>query len=95
MRQTSEGHSDHVPHPMQWVLGDYGLNTWTVCSLKDLSVSHSVTPSEAQGTLEATDVEVFNELHLMTVSNPGFSAVQEGGDAHSLLDRDFCAFLCS
>ena len=78
-----------MPQPTQLVLGDCGLNTLAACSPEDLSVRHSVTPSDSQDALETADVEVFQGLDVAAVSNPGFTAVEEGGDADRLVDADF------
>jgi len=51
---------------------------------------HSVMPSDSQDVLETADVEVFQGPDVVAVSNPGFTAVEEGGDADSLVDADFC-----
>ena len=36
-------------------------------------------------------MKLFQGLDVTAVSNPGFTAVEEGGDADCLIDRDFCA----
>lgn len=79
-----------MPQPAQLVLGDCGLNTLAACSPQDLSVRHSVTPSDSQDALETADVEVFQGLDVAAVSNPCFTAVEEGGDADCLVDTYFC-----
>lgn len=78
-----------MPQSAQLVLGDCGLNTLAACSPQDLSVRHSVTPSDSQDALETADVEVFQGL-VAAVSNPWFTAVEEGDDADCLVDAYFC-----
>ena len=36
------------------------------------------------------DGKLFQGLVVAAVSNPGFTAVEEGGDADRLVDTDFC-----
>ncbi|XP_052473648.1 steroid 17-alpha-hydroxylase/17,20 lyase-like [Carassius gibelio] len=74
--------------------GDCGLNTLAACSPQDLSVRHSVTPSDSQDALETADVEVFQGLDVAAVSNPCFTAVEEGGDADCLVQNKVYEELC-
>ena len=83
-------HPYDMPQPTQLVLGDCGLNTLATCSSEDLSVGHSVMPGDSQVALQTADVKVFQGLDVAAVSNPGFTAVEEGGDADRLVDTDFC-----
>ena len=46
-------------------------------------------PSDSQDALQTADVEVFQGLDVAAVSNPGFTAVEEGGDADRLVEADF------
>lgn len=71
-------------------MGDGGLNAFAACSPKDLSVRHSVTPGNPQDALKAADMKLLQRLHMATVGDPGFTAVEKGSDTNGLIDRYFC-----
>lgn len=50
---------------------------------------HSVTPSDSKDALQTADVELLQGLDVTAVGNPGFIAVEEGGDADCLVDKRF------
>lgn len=70
-------------------MGDGGLNVFAACSPKDLSVRHSVTPGDPQVALKAADMKLLQRLHMATVGDPGFTAVEKGSDTNGLIDRYF------
>lgn len=56
---------------------------------KDLSVRHSVTPGGLHDALKAADMKLLQRLHMTTVGDPGFMAIEKGSDTNGLIDRYF------
>lgn len=71
-------------------MGDDGLNAFAGCSTKDLGVRHSVTAGDPQDALKAADMKLFQRLHMVTVGDPSFTAIEKGSDTNGLIDRCFC-----
>lgn len=82
------GHPNDMSQPTQLVLGDGCLNTHTACFAEYLCMRYSVLPGDPQNTLQAANVEMLHGLDVSAVSDPGFTTVEEGGDADSLVDTD-------
>jgi hypothetical protein len=71
------------------MLGDQGLHTLVVGLSKYFCMGNMVTPGDSQGALRASYVESLELLVVVTVSDPGFTAVKKCGDAGGLIDGDF------
>ena len=83
-------HSLHVAKPTQMSLNEKTEYAGDACTIKDLSVCHSILPLDVQYAPEAAEVEAVQSLLLSGICRPGFTTVQEGTKDTHLVHFQFC-----
>ena len=79
--------------PTQTSLTEKTEHAGDACTIKDLSVCHSILPLDVQHAPEAAEVEAVQSLLLSGICRPGFTTVQEGAKDTRLVHFQFC-LLC-
>ena len=83
-------HFLHVAKPSQTSLTEKTEHAGDACTIKDLSVCHSILPLDVQYAPEAVEVEAVQCLLLCGICRPGFTTVQEGAEDTRLVHFQFC-----
>ena len=83
-------HSLHLAKPTQTSLTEKTEHARDACTIKDLSVCHSILPLDVQYPPEAAEVEAVHSLLLSGICRLGSTTVQEGAEDTHLLHFQFC-----
>ena len=93
LRQAVIFHPGDMSCPAQLGPQQSGLDAGDVSLLENFNIRDIVSPVDLENGAEAALVEPFQEANVAAVGDPGFRAVQKGGQYNCFVYAHFCVYL--